>query len=65
MWEKINMLEHIQMLLYNQSRQKFRDDDIERGDMDDAITSDESLKASSVLKASKAPGHDNVLNEMI
>ena len=57
------MLAHFQKLLYQDVHDQFPATAI--GDMDYAITMDELDKASTILKAGKAPGYDNVLNEMI
>ena len=59
------MLAHFQKLLYQDVNDEFPANDTAIRDMDYAITMDELDKASTILKVGKAPGYDNVLNEMI
>ena len=59
------MLAHFQKLLYQEINDQFPANDTAIGNMDYAITIDELDKASTILKEGKAPGYDNILNEMI
>ena len=59
------MLAHFQKLLYQEINDQFPANDTAIGNMDYAITIDELDKAFTILKEGKAPGYDNILNEMI
>ena len=57
------MLAHFQKLLYGSTNDQFPINEV--GELDYIITTDELKKATTVLKTGKAPGHDNILNEML
>ena len=59
------LLAHFQKLLYGSTNDQFPINDSEVGELDYIITTDELKKATTVLKTGKAPGHDNILNEML
>ena len=56
---------HFRSLLNNKLQGDIPPDSTVRGPLDDAITLDELMKASAILKPGKALGIDNVDNEMI
>ena len=59
------MLDHFKNVLYEFNSHEYPSNSSETGDLDYKITNEELKLASSILKSNKAPGLDNILNEMI